>query len=66
MASEKKPAAKPETGPPADVVLVPFAYAAARDGEVVQLVKGDAVNPDRFEAKSIEHLRSIGFVGSAN
>ena len=61
----RKPA-QPETEKPTDVVLVQFAYAAAKDGEVVQLVKGDAVNPDRFEAKSIEHLRSIGFVGSAN
>lgn len=60
----KKPA-PPETEKPADVVLVQFAYAAAKDGEVVQLVKGDQIT-DRFEPKSIEHLRSIGFVGSAN
>jgi hypothetical protein len=65
MAAAKKSNAKPAEKQ-ADVVLVPFAYATAKGGEVVQLVKGDVVNPDRFEAKSIEHLRSIGFVGSDN
>ncbi len=45
-------------------VLVPFAYATARDGEVVQLVKGDIVT-DRFTDASIDHLRSIGFVGDS-
>lgn len=65
MASAKKPDAKPAEKP-SEVVLVPFAYAAALDGEVVQLVKGVVVNPDRFKPESIEHLRSIGFVGLKN
>ncbi|MEO6158698.1 MAG: hypothetical protein ABIQ39_13850 [Ilumatobacteraceae bacterium] len=59
MASEKKPAAP-------DVVLVSFAYAEAKDGEVVQLVKGDVVDIARFRADSVDHLRSIGFVGTHN
>lgn len=62
MASAKKPSEKPE--PKTDVVLSQFAYAAAKDGEVVQLVKGDTVNADRFKPESIEHLRSLGFIGS--
>lgn len=50
--------------PATEVVLVPFAYANAKDGEVVQLVKGDAVAAGRFREDSLEHLRSIGFIGS--
>lgn len=65
MVSAKKPDSKPEPKP-VDVVLVPFAYAAAKDGEVVQLVKGNTVNTDRFRPESIEHLRSMGFVGPRN
>lgn len=61
-ASDKKAAAKSE--PKAETVLVPFAYATAKNGEVVQLVKGDVVVADRFTAASIEHLRSISFIGS--
>lgn len=63
MAEAKKAEAKPKAEPKPDVVLVQFAYAAARDGEVVQLVKGNTVNTDRFRPESIEHLRSMGFVG---
>lgn len=43
-------------------VVVPFAYATATTGEVVQLRKGDVVDPDRFTKESMEHLSSIGFV----
>jgi hypothetical protein len=63
MVSAKKPHAAPAEKP-AEFVLVPFAYATAKDGEVVQLVKGGIVNASRFRPESIEHLRSIGFIGS--
>ena len=48
----------------AEVVLSPFAYAKAKSGQVVQLVKGDTIDADRYEKDSLEHLRSIGFIGS--
>ena len=64
MAAAKKSEAKPAEEP-AEVVLVPFAYATAKGGEVVQLVKGDTIT-DRYEAASIEHLRSIGFVAESD
>lgn len=66
MVSAKKPQDKPEAEKPSEVVLVPFAYAAAKDGEVVQLVKGVKVNSDRFKGESLAHLRSIGFIGIQN
>lgn len=47
-------------------VLVPFAYATAKNGEVVQLAKNDLVNVDRFTGQSLDHLRSIGFIGEQN
>ena len=47
-------------------VLVPFAYAAALNGQVVQLVKGDVVDPKKYTKESMEHLQSIGFVGFDN
>ena len=47
-----------------EVVLTPFAYAKAKDGQVVQLVKGDTIDADRYEKDSLEHLRGIGFVGT--
>lgn len=47
------------------VVLVPFAYARAKSGEVVQLVKGDRVDPSRFDPDSLSHLESIGFIGAS-
>lgn len=50
--------------PALEVVLVPFAYATARNGEVVQLVKGDVVISDRFTQGSLDHLRGIGFIGT--
>lgn len=46
-------------------VLSTFAYATTKSGEVVQLVKGDVIDPDRFDDDSIEHLRSIGFIGKS-
>ncbi|MFN2344764.1 MAG: hypothetical protein ABR616_03500 [Dermatophilaceae bacterium] len=49
---------------PAEVVLVPFAYATAKDGEVVQLVKGNAVDAERYVRSSLEHLRALGFIGT--
>lgn len=55
-------AAKKDDKAAVEVVTVPFAYATAKNGEVVQLVKGDVIT-DRFEKDSIDHLRSIGFVG---
>lgn len=61
-----KPDPKPVPEKPSEVVLVPFAYAAAKDGEVVQLVKGVKVDPDRFKGESLAHLRSIGFIGIQN
>ena len=47
-----------------EVVLTPFAYAKAKDGQVVQLVKGDTIDAGKFTKESLEHLRSIGFIGS--
>ena len=44
-------------------VVAPFAYATAKDGEVVQLVKGDVVDEGRFTKESVAHLESIGLVG---
>ena len=66
MGSVRKPQDKPNTEKPSEVVLVPFAYAAAKDGEVVQLVKGVKVDLDRFKGESLAHLRSIGFIGIQN
>lgn len=60
MASAEKDDAKVS-----ESVLVPFAYAQAKSGEVVQLVKGDVIDSDRFKDSSLEHLRSIGFIGSS-
>lgn len=63
MPAAKK--AEPKVEPAkAEVVLSQFAYAAAKDGEVVQLVKGNVVNAERFKPESLEHLRSLGFIGS--
>ena len=44
-------------------VCVPFAYPRAKSGEVVMLTKGDVIDPARFAADSLEHLRSIEFIG---
>lgn len=57
-------AAKKDDKPAVEVVQVPFAYAQAKSGQVVQLVKGDIIDADRYEKDSLEHLRSIGFIGS--
>lgn len=51
--------------PAVEAVLVPFAYVTAKSGEVVQLVKGDAINAARYTKESLDHLRSIGFIGEA-
>jgi len=56
-------AAKKDDKSSVEVVTVPFAYATAKSGEVVQLVKGDVIT-DRFKEDSLEHLRSIGFIGN--
>jgi hypothetical protein len=58
MAQQKKDEA------PNDLrVLVPFAYATVKGtNEVKQLVKHDLVD-DRYTKESVDHLRSIGFVG---
>ena len=61
MASAKKDGAKAASG---EVVLVPFAYATAKDGEVVQLRKGDTVDAGKFTKESLDHLRSIDFIGT--
>lgn len=63
MAAIRKTLVAPNPEVAAEVVLVPFAYAATRDGEVVQLRKGDIIT-DRFTDVSLDHLRSIGFVGA--
>ena len=49
----------------AEVVLVPFAYATAKSGEVVQLRRGDVIADGRFAEESLDHLRGIGFIGSS-
>ena len=49
----------------AEVVLVPFAYAAAKSGEVVALRKGDIVDEARFTEASLDHLRGIEFIGKS-
>jgi hypothetical protein len=66
MPPAKKAEAQPKVAPQpsTEVVLVSFAYAAAKDGEVVQLVKGNPVDPDRYKGASLDHLRSLGFIGS--
>jgi len=64
MPAAKKAEPKVEAAKSSEVVLVRFAYANAKDGEVVQLVNGDVVNADRFRPESLEHLRSLGFIGS--
>lgn len=51
-----------------EVVLVPFAYARAKSGEVVALGKGpfDAgrfVEGSETEGNTLAYLRSIGFIG---
>lgn len=56
--------AKKDDAKSSEVVLSQFAYATAKSGEVVQLVKGDVVDTDRFTKESLEHLRSIDFIGS--
>jgi hypothetical protein len=53
-----------DSKPAVEVVAVPFAYAKAKSGQVVQLVKGDAIDADRYEKGSLEHLRGIGFISS--
>ena len=57
-------AAKKDEPKAAEAVQVPFAYAVAKNGEVVQLVKGDIIDADRFKGDSLEHLRGIGFIGN--
>lgn len=49
----------------AEVVLVPFAYATAKSGEVVQLRRGDVIEDGRFAEESLEHLRGIEFIGKS-
>lgn len=46
-------------------VVVPFAYATTTSGEVKQLVKGDLVDPALFKKESVDHLKSIGFIGQS-
>ena len=49
----------------AEVVLVPFAYATAKSGEVVQLRRGDIIADGRFTDASLDHLRGIEFIGKS-
>jgi hypothetical protein len=65
MAAQKAPVEFAPMDPtvPLRVVSV-FAYATAKGGEVVQLVRGDIIT-DRFTQQSIDHLRSIGFVAES-
>lgn len=39
-----------------------FAYVTAKSGEVRQHVLDDVLDPELYDPKSLEHLRSIGFV----
>lgn len=57
--------AKKSDEPAGEAVLVPFAYPTAKNGEVVQLVKGDTIDTGRFTRESLEHLRSLGFIGES-
>jgi len=57
--------AKKDEAKATEVFSVPFAYAVAKNGEVVQLVKGDVIDADRFKGDSLEHLRSIGFISNS-
>lgn len=66
MAARKAPGESVRTVSPVPLRVVSvFAYATAKDGEVVQLVKGDIIT-DRFTQESIDHLRSIGFVAESD
>lgn len=67
-ASRNVPQESPPEAENPEVVVAPFAYARAKNGEVVMLVKGDIVS-DRFvegkegEPNTLAHLRAIGFIG---
>lgn len=71
MAAREVKDSKPEAEDSGEEVLVPFAFALAKSGEVVMLAKGP-FDKSRFvvgkegEANTIAHLRSIGFVGTAD
>lgn len=62
MAAAKTKKDEPQA---AEVVLVPFAYAKSKSGEVVQLRKGDVITDGRFAEESLEHLRGIEFIGKS-
>ncbi len=65
MAARKAPVESVRTDSPVPLrVVVMFAYANAKDGEVVRLTKGDIIT-DRFTQESVDHLRSIGFVAES-
>lgn len=59
-AAKKAEASQPK---PDFVVSAPFAYAVRTDGEVRQLVKGEAVVASEYDKGSLDHLESIGFLG---
>lgn len=63
MTAAKKAESKAEPEKSDEVVLAQFAYATAKDGEVVMLAKNTPVDAGRFTEESLEHLRSIGFIG---
>ncbi|PFG17194.1 hypothetical protein ATK74_1757 [Propionicimonas paludicola] len=62
------PEAGPVEEPKADelerlTVLSVFAHATLKTGEVKMLSKGDVVEADKYDEKSMAHLRAIGFIG---
>jgi hypothetical protein len=63
-----EPEAKPVEEPKADeperlTVLSVFAHATLKTGEVRMLSKGDVVEADKYDEKSLAHLVGIGFIG---
>ena len=44
-------------------VLAMFAHATLKTHEVKMLSKGDVVELDKYDGKSVAHLRVIGFIG---
>jgi len=62
------PEAAPVEEPKADeperlTVLSVFAHATLKTGEVKMLSKGDVVEADKYDEKSLAHLVGIGFIG---
>lgn len=64
MAAAKKTAeSKPKAGQV--VVSAPLVQVNTADGKVLHLYKGDIV-PSSASDESVDHLKSLGFVGDAD